>query len=262
MAGTMTSRSIHWQVQHQESIDSTNRFAMERALELWKTGQGAEGVVITATRQSAGKGQHGRSFESPVGGLYLSAIIEELSACLRDKLALLAGVAACEAMRRFTSLRIGLRWPNDIMLADKKLGGILCESVVMGERWAGVIGIGLNINTDISQLPPELHAKATSLRAHDNTPREISSAQILLLDSLSRILETANAQGLAPILTRATQLDTLRGKQIELQNGEQRITGTAEGLGPNGELVLRTPQNGIVACAMGTLISVNGSPLR
>ena len=253
---------MNWQIDHHSHLDSTNRLAAERVLLHWQKNQPAEGLVITAETQSAGRGQHGRSFQSPIGGLYLSAIVETLPPNLRDKLALLAGVAAAEGIRRFTSIPIGLRWPNDLMLKDKKLGGILCESVVMGDRWAGIIGIGLNINTQIAELPPELLSKATSLLAHDNTPREVGSAQIMLLDALATILQTANAQGLTPILTRATQLDTLRGKQIELQNGEQRITGTAEGLGPNGELVLRAPQNAIVACAMGTLLSINGVPLR
>ena len=253
---------MNWQIEHHPQLDSTNRLAAERVLERWQQHQPAEGLVFTADTQSAGRGQHGRSFQSPLGGLYLSAIVETLPPNLRDKLALLAGVAAAEALRRFTTLRIGLRWPNDLMLQDKKLGGILCESVVMGEKWAGIIGIGLNINTPIDQLPAELQPKATSLLAHDNTLREIRSAEILLLNSLASILETANHQGLAPILVRATQLDTLRGKQVELQNGPDIITGTAEGLGPNGELVLRTPQNAIVACAMGTLLSINGVPLR
>ena len=253
---------MKWQIEHHPHLDSTNRLAAERVLQRWQSNQSAEGLVITADTQSAGRGQHGRSFQSPPGGLYLSAIIETLPPNLRDKLALLAGVATAEGIRRFTNLRVGLRWPNDLMLKDKKLGGILCESVVMGDRWAGIVGIGLNINTNIADLPPELKDKATSLLAHDNTPREISSAQILLLNSLTSILDTANHQGLPPILTRATQLDALRGKQVELQNGPDKITGTAEGLGPNGELVLRTPQNAIVACAMGTLLSINGIPVR
>ncbi len=253
---------IHWQIEHHTHLDSTNRLAAERVLQRWQQNQSAEGLVITADTQSAGRGQHGRSWMSPPGGLYLSAIIERLPQNLRDKLALLAGVAAAEGMRRFTDIPIGLRWPNDLMLKDKKLGGILCESVVMGDRWAGIIGIGLNINTPIDQLPPELQPKATSILAHDNTPRELRSAEILLLDVLAKILDTANHQGLRPILSRATQLDTLRGKQVELQNGPQVTTGTAEGLGPNGELVLRTSENAIVVCNMGTLLSINGVPLR
>jgi BirA family biotin operon repressor/biotin-[acetyl-CoA-carboxylase] ligase len=253
---------MQWQHEHHTHLDSTNRLAGERVLERWNANQSAEGIVLTAGTQSAGRGQHGRSWISPRGGLYLSAVVETLRPNLRDKLALLAGVAAAEGIRRFTGIPIGLRWPNDLMLKEKKLGGILCESVVMADRWAGIIGIGININTQIADLPPELQSKATSLLAHDSTLRELSSAQMMLLDVLPKILDTANAQGLAPILTRAIHLDTLRGKQVELQNGEQRITGTAEGLGPHGELVLRTPQNAIIACAMGTLLSINGSPLR
>jgi BirA family transcriptional regulator, biotin operon repressor / biotin---[acetyl-CoA-carboxylase] ligase len=253
---------MHWQTEHHPHLDSTNRLAAERILQRWQSNQPAEGLIITADTQSAGRGQHGRSWQSPPGGLYLSAIIENLPENLRDKLALLAGVATAEALRRLTTLRIGLRWPNDLILDNKKLGGILCESVVLGNKWAGIIGIGLNINTDISQLPPDLQSRATSLLAHDHTPRELASVQALLESSLAAILDTANHQGLPPILTRATRLDTLRGKQLQLQSGSQTLTGTAEGLGPNGELILRTPQNTILPITIATLLSINGTPLR
>ncbi|MGN6366987.1 MAG: biotin--[acetyl-CoA-carboxylase] ligase [Phycisphaerae bacterium] len=251
-----------WQTEHHQETDSTNRLAAERILQRWQQNQPAEGLVITADTQSAGRGQHGRAFISPPGGLYLSAIIETLAPTLRDKLALLAGVATAEALHRLTNLRIGLRWPNDLLLNDKKLGGILCESVTMGNKWAGILGIGLNINTDLSQLPPELQPKATSLLAHDHTHRELHSVQALLEHALAGILDTANHQGLPPILTRATHLDTLRGKHVELQSGLQTLSGTAEGLGPNGELMLRTKENAILPISIATLLSINGSPLR
>src|ERR1051325_2214642 len=99
---------------------------------------------IIADSQSAGRGQHARAWQSPVGGLYLSAIVEQVPQSARDKLALLAGVSVANALANLAPVQ--LRWPNDIMLQNKKLGGILCESLAQGANWASIIGIGLNIN--------------------------------------------------------------------------------------------------------------------
>ena len=153
----MMERNLVWRVERVGEVDSTNRVAAERVLARWEAGESVAGMVIVAERQSAGRGQHGRRWESPAGGMYLSAVVELIPAEARAVLALVVGVAVAEA------INARIRWPNDLVIGDKKVGGILCESLAQGARWTAVIGIGINVNTEVQALPPEIQSRATSL---------------------------------------------------------------------------------------------------
>src|SRR6185312_5034908 len=91
---------IQWRCDLLDEVPSTNTLAMERVRHAWNRGESAEGIVVIARKQRSGKGQHGRFWESPAGGLYLSAVVESIPRCAREKLALLAGVAVVEALQQ------------------------------------------------------------------------------------------------------------------------------------------------------------------
>ncbi len=210
---------MQWQIDSLATAASTNDVARERVLAAWARGELAEGIVITAARQTAGRGQHGRRWESPAGGLYFSAVAEDIPSEFRDKLALVAGVAAAEALDSPITFfpdgdgeyspgpsGIQLRWPNDLVLGDKKVGGILCESVAMGERFAAIIGIGINVTTALEEFPRTLRGHATSLFAHDGRLRTVTG----VLDAMLRRLDAALASlhspsGFADMIARAAR---------------------------------------------------------
>ncbi len=149
---------MDWRIEKLEVAESTNDVARERLLACWGRGESAAGIVVVAARQTGGRGQHGRRWESPVGGLYLSAVVEDISPALRGKLALVAGVAAAEAIGGLSGVEgLRLRWPNDLMIGGKKVGGILCEAVAMGEqKWAGIVGIGINVRAKVDDFPQRI----------------------------------------------------------------------------------------------------------
>lgn len=142
-------------------IDSTNDWAKKLA------DSGApEGTVILADRQTSGRGQKERSFHSPGGvGLYISFILRP--AALPSELmhfTPMTGVAVCNAVEAVCGLRPRLKWPNDLILGGKKLGGILTELSFDGQQVSYlIVGIGININHAPSDFPAELSSIATSL---------------------------------------------------------------------------------------------------
>ena len=147
-------------IHHFESVDSTNKQAMQAA-----SSGIAEGAIFTADEQTAGRGRGDHSWHSPAGqGLYVSIVLRpQLAPNDVLWLSLIAGLAVHAAIKEVTTIAVDLRWPNDIMLADKKLGGILTElGTESGRIIHAVVGIGLNINQP--QFPAELAAFATSLR--------------------------------------------------------------------------------------------------
>ena len=127
-----------------ESLDSTNSKAISMAREGLKEG------VIVASRQTGGRGRMGRSFVSPQGGLYLSYLTDRLKggdAVLGITPA--AALAVRSAILRTFGLACRIKYPNDLILQERKVCGILCESLALGERFCVVIGVGVNVQTDI-----------------------------------------------------------------------------------------------------------------
>lgn len=237
-------RTISWRFEHFDQLDSTNRFAAARILAAWDAGASPEGIVITAARQTAGRGQHGRRWESPAGGLYFSAVVENIPPEFRDRLALVAGLAVANNLRD-RGVPAMIRWPNDVLIADKKLAGILCEALARGQNWAAIIGIGVNLTTNPASFPPDLQKTATSLIHHlpgapDGNPGLLAPNPLArsILNHLSTLLAALSQEGLAPILDEIRPLDALAGKQIRFQTSSETFTATARGLDPNGSLLL------------------------
>jgi BirA family transcriptional regulator, biotin operon repressor / biotin---[acetyl-CoA-carboxylase] ligase len=203
------------------------------------------GTAVVADVQTAGRGSRGRSWASPAGGLWLSVLARPAVTGL-ELLSLRAGVAVAEALDRLLmGDRIALKWPNDLMLNDRKAGGLLCEA-----RWQGtapawvVIGLGLNVAN-----PPEasLAASATYLGA---TGRAITPAA--LIDPLVRALREVDV-GSGPLTpaeqARFARRDWLHGRVIE-----RPAAGVADGIAPDGALRIRTADGQVVEARAGTVV--------
>lgn len=238
---------LNWDWEELEETDSTNRVAMERVLARWGRGAQAEGLVIVARRQTAGRGQHGRVWESPEGGLYLSAVLEDVPIELRERLALAAGVCVVGALEGLGAKELLIRWPNDVVVDQdgvlKKLGGILCEAVALGDKWAVVIGIGINIAR--AALPRALPAMALADIGLRLAPRPVAAA-------ITRQLAGLSGAKLAEIVAQVRQRDALHGRHVRVQQEMQVWDGTAAGIDDTGRLLLATAQ-GLCRIERGSL---------
>lgn len=119
-------------------------------------------AVISARKQTGGRGRLGRGFFSPEGGLYFSTSLPLLGNERNIPfITLLAGLAASRAIEELTGVKTQIKWPNDIYLNGKKLGGILCE-LVCSKQFTAIVGMGINITAQKDDIPPELTSKITS----------------------------------------------------------------------------------------------------
>lgn len=237
LVGTIFHDAPH---QHFPSIDSTNKQAMLAAAK-----GAADGAVFTADEQTAGRGRGDHSWHSPAGqGLYVSIVLRpQLAPNDVLWLSLIAGLAVHAAIKETTTIALDLRWPNDIMLGDKKLGGILTELGTEGGRINhAVIGIGLNINQP--QFPAELAALATSLRIETDRewPRnEVLNALLRALDREYRAL-LASPAATGDIIRRFEQASSYaRGARVTVDDhGAAQFTGVTDGLDARGFLRVQT----------------------
>lgn len=230
---------------------STNQIALELG------GKGAlHGTVVTARQQSGGKGRMGRSFYSPPGGLYFSLILRPSIEFGRLALITIAvGVICSELIEKVSGQNIMLKWPNDLYLQGKKLGGILCESApcVNGKVPFLVIGIGINVNTRQNDFSDELRGKMTSLRA-------ITKRSFDLEDLMQKIVTEINLYTTNPesksdeFLTAWRQRDFLYGRPISWKAaGTKKNDGIGAGLLDDGRYRLKNDDGTIVPIVGGEL---------
>ena len=235
LEGTIFAGKAH---RHFASIGSTNRTAMNAAL-----GGAPEGSVFTSDEQTAGRGRADHTWHSPAGqGLYVSIVLRpQLAPNDVLWLSLIAGLAVREAIKEITTISVDLRWPNDIMLDDKKLGGILTEvGTESGRISHAVIGIGLNVNQP--QFPAELSGLATSLRMETDRewPREeILTALLRAIDREYRALQSGEKIGIVHRFEAASSY--ARGTRVSIDDhGAAQFSGATEGLDERGFLRVRT----------------------
>jgi BirA family biotin operon repressor/biotin-[acetyl-CoA-carboxylase] ligase len=194
------------------------------------------GTAVVAEEQTAGQGRHGHSWHSePGAGLYVSIVLRlPLPPDSLPVLTLALGLATAETIARATDLQPDLRWPNDVMLGDKKAAGILVQLVDS----VAIAGLGINVNHPA--LPPEIANEATSLRLA--TGRLQSREDLLIgllptIDSFCRMLLQAGRQ---PIIDQFERRSSYaRGKRVRVDQPGGTVTGTTAGLDPSGFLKLR-----------------------
>jgi BirA family biotin operon repressor/biotin-[acetyl-CoA-carboxylase] ligase len=217
-----------------ESCLSTNDLARRLA------GEGApEGTAIVAAEQTAGRGTKGRGWYSARNkGLYVSVILRPRSPEL-SLLPLVAGLAAREAIDTTHGLGVLLRWPNDLVWQGKKLGGILCESVFLGnEPDFAVLGIGININHREDDFPPGIRALATSIRIVAGKAGDPETLLPKLLESLANWYDVfCRGEPRAIIGSFEAHSALHRGDGIQLQADERLFSGIYQGLDPEGSLL-------------------------
>jgi len=199
----------------------------------------AEGTVVIAGEQTQGRGRHARPwFGHPDHSLLFSVLLRPaLPAEHWPRLVNMAGVAVADACAITGGCAVGTKWPNDLVIAGRKVGGILIEAQPPG---FAIVGIGLNVLGDAADLPAELRATATSLAAHASGP----VTRKALLAHVLNVLDEAYAALLdghwGSLLARQREIETTLGQERTILTGTETLTGRVRDLSPEGGLVIET----------------------
>ncbi len=225
----------------------TLRSTMEVARREAQTGA-AEGTVILADEQTAGRGRLKRVWLSPKGGIALSVIFYPSVAYLPSFI-MLASLAAVHSIEVVTGLKPRIKWPNDVLVNGKKVCGILIESEVKGNIVDyAIIGIGINVNLRLSHFPDILPI-ATSLS--DELGRDVSRLDVIryLLVELERLYLTLPA-GESVYEEWRDRMVTL-GKRVQVKSGKTKYEGVAESVARDGSLLLRLSDSSLIKIVAG-----------
>jgi BirA family biotin operon repressor/biotin-[acetyl-CoA-carboxylase] ligase len=218
-------------IEYFETISSTMHEAARLAA------QGCpSGTAVVAEEQSAGQGRHGHSWHSEAGaGLYVTVVLHPvIPPDSLPVLTLALGLAAAETISRISDISPDLRWPNDVMIADRKVAGILVQLADS----AAIAGIGMNVNH--AAFPPDIACEATSLRLAAGRPQSREDLLIVLLptiDSFCRMLEDGGRRPILEMFVRHSS--HVRGKRVRVDQPGGTLEGITAGLDPSGYLILR-----------------------
>lgn len=209
----------------------------------------AEGTVVIADEQTAGKGRQGRSWVSAPGNIALTIILKPTLAEL-PSLNMVASLAVVRAIARTTGLSATIKWPNDVLIGGRKLCGMLVDSEVVGDEVSfSLVGIGLNVNLDPAQYP-EIAGIATSLSAE--VGREVPRLPVL-----RTLLQKADAlylrlrQGESLLGEWRRHMAMLGQRVAIIESGAVVYEGIAEDVADDGSLLLRLPDGRLVQVLAG-----------
>lgn len=220
------------------AVGSTNDVARRLAEEEDAPG----GTVVLAAEQTEGRGREGRSWLSPPGGVYLSVLFRPDELPNPDLLPLLAGLGVVRRLdEAFPGLAPELKWPNDVMVGDRKLGGVLCEAVWSeeGPRFV-VAGAGLNVRP-LEEEPSGSGAGATSLDGERAEETSLVEAADAVLGGLEAWLPAVPGALDTAALELVDRYDWLKDRRVRvtLPEEEEPLPGVCVGIAPDGKLLFR-----------------------
>ena len=215
----------------EKHLDSTNT----RAKALAAAGA-PEGTAVIADTQSAGRGRRGRTFYSPVGGVYLSVILRPTSPVDAGLITSCAAVAAARAIRKLCPLDVRIKWVNDLLIGGKKVCGILAESGMTPDGAVDAIVLGIGINVAATPLPEELKSTVTSLEA-EGFPVDRNRLIAALLEEWETAYATVET---GDFLAESRRLSAVLGNHVTVVRGETAFSAFAEEITDRGHLVVRT----------------------
>jgi len=216
-----------------DSLAST----MHEALKLGLAGA-QEGTVIFAETQTKGKGRLGRVWSSPkYKGIYMSLILRpKIEPSQASVLTLLAAISACQAIKNICSLDVQVKWPNDLLAENKKLGGILTELNAETDRVDFVdIGMGLNVNNEKKTLP-EGGASLKEITGKDIDRVELARELLRQLEADYLLFQH---KGAVPIIEKSKELSMTLGRRVKVHTSKDNYEGEALDIDTDGGLVLR-----------------------
>ena len=209
-----------WQIHHFAALDSTNRYLLDAA-----RGSVPDGLVAVADVQTAGRGRLDRRWEAPPGSSLLVSVLLD-SAADPGRAVMAAGVALARAVEQVAGVDAGLKWPNDLVVGDRKLAGILAER----EGDALVVGVGCNVNW--ASFPPELADTATACNLEAGQAVDRDALLDAYLQAFAAALDDVDA---VPDAYRE-RLTTL-GRRVRVERpGGDHLVGTATAVAGDGTL--------------------------
>ncbi|MCS7385365.1 MAG: biotin--[acetyl-CoA-carboxylase] ligase [archaeon GB-1867-005] len=191
--------------------------------------------AVIAEKQTNGRGRRGRRWHSPKGGLWMSIVLKRKNR--RFNMApLMAAVAVAKVIEKLYNLKVQVKWPNDILINGKKVGGILCEATFSGEELKYiVIGIGLNVNLRLNDFPRELRENATSILLETGREVNLETLAKHIIREIMKAVKMNNNE----VLKKWKNYDCTLGRKVKVISDSGELLGVALAVDADGSLIVK-----------------------
>ena len=215
--------------------------------------KGQNKLVVIAERQKNGRGRFGRKWSSESGGLYMTILLKEENLENIKYLTFIAAVSVAKAIKKISKLNSKVKWPNDVMVNDKKICGILTETVSRNEKYA-LIGIGVNINQ--KKFSKNIANKATSLKIETNKNYNIKNISRKIMKEFNSLYNYYNKKNYNKIINIWKKYSHTLGKSIKVKTLSGSYIGKAVDIDENCNLILRLNNGRIKKIVEGDIFVV------
>ena len=232
---------------HLDSVDSTNNWVKSHLSELSSL------TCVTAEEQTAGRGRFKRHWVSPRGeNIYATLyLIVPLGSEYLANLGQIMAFASAKVLRGI-GFEAELKWPNDILIQERKIAGVLTETVTQGEEIGVIIGIGINVNMPTASLEA-IGAPATSLFQLSKKKWDLQEVTELVMDHFIQDLEVLKKSGFAPFQAPFEKMLAYKGQEITINDGMQTVKGICQSITQDGRLQLLMPSGEIKLLTSGEI---------
>ncbi len=250
----LSTNYIGKEIYYFPELKSTNIMAKEKVLH---RAEGMdEGTLIIAEKQSAGKGRLGREWFSPAGGIWLSIILyPQLFPSYISRITLMTAVAVVRAIKICTHIKSQIKWPNDILINEKKVCGILTEMSAELDiiNWV-VVGVGINMNINHREFPEDIQENTISLK--EVSGKEILRVKVvqIFLQEFEKYYESLKRREFPSILKEWKLYSHTLGRKIRVDLGERIVTGEVVNINEEGALILKKEDGELAEIISGTII--------
>lgn len=251
----LSTRYLGKNVYYYQKLSSTNTVAKKMILE--SKDKLAEGTIVIAEEQSEGRGRSGKNWVSPPGGLWLSIVLfPTVKPADFTLITLTMAVAVAKTIKQLSDkINVQIKWPNDILIGNKKICGILTEVNIVNKRiqWA-IVGIGINVNNESSFLP--INIKESSVSLKDITGQiidRVNLAQLLLME-IEKQYDILKKGGFETILKEWKSYNNSIGKEIKIATEKGILDGRVVDINERGSLMLKTVKENIYEIISGTVL--------
>ena len=229
-------------IEYHETLDSTNRLANELICDLLPLSP----ALVLADKQTAGRGRGANQWWATAGALTFSLVLDAdevgIPAQHRPLISLTMGLAVRSVLSAALPDRVvAIKWPNDVLIDERKVCGILVEQHVTDGRSAIVAGVGINVNNSLADAPTDVRQRATSLFDLSGTSLSLDELLFDVLNSFDRRCAQLSV-GSDELIAELNQRSLLNGRNIVLATANEQFSGRCEGIDPSGALRLITPE--------------------
>ena len=245
----LKTKFIGQQIVYRTEVSSTQDIAGKFALD-----KAREGTVVIAESQTVGKGRKGRTWLSPgSGGIYISVILRpDIKPVNAVQIPLVVGVALAKAIRKSTALDARIKWPNDIYINNKKVCGILAEiSCELDKINHIIVGIGINANTRMTELPSEIQKVATSISAEYGNDINRAELTRVFLTELETIYMDFLKNGFSTARKQWKKLTNTLGVRVKIIEDDSEVKGVALDIDEDGFLVFQPDRGDVMHITSG-----------